>query len=53
VGALLSALKAARAAGGGLRIVSPHEQAHVVLRMAMLHRVLPPYATEAAALEGL
>jgi anti-sigma B factor antagonist len=53
VGALISGLKAARAAGGGLRIVSPHEQAHVVLRMAMLHQVLPPYATEAEALAGL
>jgi hypothetical protein len=33
--------------------VSPHEQAHVVVRMTGLHRVLPLYPTEPQALEEL
>ena len=53
VGALLSAWKAARAAGGDLRLVAPPEQTRVVFRLAMLHQLLRAYPTEAQALDGL
>lgn len=40
LGALISGLKAARRAGGDLRLVSPAEQVIAVLEMTNLHRVL-------------
>ena len=43
LGALISGLKAARAAGGYLRIVRPNDQARMILELTTLHRVLPPY----------
>lgn len=40
LGALISGLKAARQAGGDLRIASPSEQALAVLELTNLNRVL-------------
>ena len=40
IGALISALKAARAAGGDLRITAPNEQVQSVLKLTNLSRVL-------------
>lgn len=40
VGALIAALKAARAAGGDLRISAPNDQVKSVLRLTNLSRVL-------------
>lgn len=51
LGALIGGLKAARVAGGDLRIARPREQARTVLRLTTLDRVLRGYETveEAAA----
>jgi anti-anti-sigma factor len=46
LGALISGLKAARQAGGDLRIASPSEQALAVLELTNLNRVLK--ATDSA-----
>lgn len=43
LGALISGLKAARQAGGDLRIASPGEQATAVLELTNLNRVLKAY----------
>jgi anti-anti-sigma factor len=53
LGALISALKAARQARGDLRIASPDEQPLTVLKLTRLDRVLKPYTTVEEALTGL
>jgi anti-anti-sigma factor len=53
LGTLIGALKAARQAGGDLRIARPAEQTRVVLELTTLDRVLHPYATVEAALADL
>jgi anti-anti-sigma factor len=50
LGALISGLKAARLAGGDMRIARPGEQARVVLQLTTLDRVLRPYSSIAEAL---
>lgn len=45
LGALISGLKAARIAGGDLRIARPDKQARYILQVSTLERVLVPYAT--------
>ena len=52
LGALISGLKSARAAGGYLRIARASEQARLILELTTLHRVLPPFATVEEALAG-
>jgi anti-anti-sigma factor len=49
---LVAALKAARQAGGDLRIARPNEQARVILQMTTLDRVLTPFPTVEEALRG-
>ena len=49
---LVAALKAARQAGGDLRIARPNEQARVILQMTTLDRVLTPFPTVEEALSG-
>lgn len=52
LGALIGGLKAARVAGGDLRIARPREQARTVLRLTTLDRVLRGYETvEEAAID--
>jgi anti-sigma B factor antagonist len=51
LGALIGGLKAARQAGGDLRIAAPAEQVRTVLGLTNLDRVLRPYATVEAALD--
>lgn len=41
--ALISGLKAARQAGGSLRIARPSKQARSILKLTNLHRVFEPY----------
>ncbi len=41
--ALISGLKAARQAGGSLRIVRPSKQARSILKLTNLHRVFEPF----------
>jgi anti-anti-sigma factor len=53
LGALISVLKAARQAGGDLRIASPDDQPLTVLKLTTLDRVLKPYTTVEEALTGL
>ena len=53
LGALIGGLKAARVAGGDLRIAGPNEQGRVILTLTTLERVLRPYATIDEALAGL
>jgi anti-sigma B factor antagonist len=53
LGALISGLKAARQAGGDLRVARPGDQPRVVLRLTTLDRVLRPYPTVEEALAGL
>ncbi|MBV9547118.1 MAG: STAS domain-containing protein [Chloroflexi bacterium] len=53
LGALIGGLKAARQAGGDLRIARPGEQPRTVLQLTTLDRVLRPYATVEEALAGL
>jgi anti-sigma B factor antagonist len=50
LGALISALKAARVAGGDLRIARPSDQARVILKLTTLDRVMKPYASVEEAL---
>jgi anti-sigma B factor antagonist len=52
LGALIGGLKAARLAGGDLRIARPGVQAHVILQLTTLDRVLQPYSTIEEALTG-
>ena len=52
LGALISGLKAARQAGGDLRIARPSDQARLVLKLTTLDRVLRPYLTVDEALAG-
>ncbi len=52
LGALIGCLKAARQAGGDVRIARPSEQARVVLDLTTLNRVLKPYSTVEEALAG-
>ena len=51
LGALISGLKAARLAGGDLRIARPGEQARVILGLTTLDRVMKPYGTVEEALD--
>jgi anti-anti-sigma factor len=53
LGALISGLKAARQAGGDLRIARPGDQPRTVLQLTTLDRVLRPYPTVEEALAGL
>jgi anti-sigma B factor antagonist len=50
LGALIAGLKAARTAGGDLRIARPPVQVTTVLELTNLHRILRPYATVAECL---
>ncbi|MGV1087163.1 MAG: STAS domain-containing protein [Mycobacterium sp.] len=43
IGTLIAALKAARHAGGDLRIAAPHDQVMAILTMAKLERTLVAY----------
>lgn len=52
LGALVGGLKAAKIAGGDLRIARPSDQAKVVLELTSLNRVLRPYGTVEEALAG-
>ena len=52
LGALISGLKAARLAGGDMRIARPNDQAKVILQLTTLDRVLRPYTTTDDALAG-
>jgi anti-anti-sigma factor len=52
LGALIGGLKAARQAGGDLRIARPPQQAQTILELTTLNRVLRPYATVEEALAG-
>ena len=52
LGALISGLKAARQAGGELRIARPGDQPRIVLQLTTLDRVLRPYETVEEALAG-
>lgn len=52
LGALIGGLKAARQAGGDLRIARPAQQARTILELTTLNRVLRPYATVEEALAG-
>jgi anti-sigma B factor antagonist len=52
LGALIGGLKAARQAGGDLRIARPNQQARVILQLTTLERVLKPYTTIEEALSG-
>ena len=52
LGALIGALKAARVAGGDLRIARPTDQAQLILKLTTLDRVMKPYPTVDAALAG-
>ncbi len=50
LGALIAGLKAARTAGGDLRIARPPLQVTTVLELTNLNRVLRPYASVAESL---
>lgn len=50
LGAIIGGLKAARLAGGDLRIARPGHQARVVLELTTLDRVLKPYESVEEAL---
>lgn len=52
LGALIGGLKAARLAGGDLRIAGAGDQATVILELTTLDRVLRPYSTVEEALSG-
>lgn len=52
LGALIAGLKAARQAGGDLRIAAPNEQVALVLQVSNLDRVLRPYASVQEALDA-
>jgi anti-sigma B factor antagonist len=50
--ALIAGRRAARRAGGDLRLARPPTQPRLVLELTGLNRVLPPYASVARALAG-
>jgi anti-sigma B factor antagonist len=52
LGSIIAGLKAARQAGGDLRIARANQQVLLVLDLTSLDRVLPPYETLAEALQG-
>jgi anti-sigma B factor antagonist len=52
LGALIAGLKATRQAGGDLRMTGANEQVRTVLRLTNLDRVLRPYETVEAAVDG-
>ncbi len=52
LGALIGGLKAARQAGGDLRIARPTNQALVVLKLTSLDRVLRPFVSVEEAVAG-
>lgn len=52
LGALIAGLKAARQAGGDLRMSGANEQVRTVLKLTNLDRVLRPYETVQAATDG-
>ena len=52
LGSLISGLKAARVAGGDLRIARPSEQAQLILKLTTLDRVMKPYGSVDEALAG-
>ena len=52
LGALVSGLKAARQAGGDLRIAAPTEQVRRVLTLTKLDKVLTAHETAEAALDA-
>jgi anti-sigma B factor antagonist len=52
LGALIGGLKAARLAGGDLRLARPAEQAAMILELTNLSRVLRAHATVEEALAG-
>ena len=52
LGALIGGLKAARLAGGDLRLARPGEQARVILALTTLDKVLRMYGTVEEALAG-
>jgi anti-sigma B factor antagonist len=52
LGAIVGVLKAARQAGGDLRIARPTGQLRSILELTMLDRVLRPYETVEEALTG-
>ncbi len=52
LGALISGLKAARQAGGDLRIARANQQVRTLLNLTMLERVLRPYETIEEARAG-
>ncbi|MCE5289595.1 MAG: STAS domain-containing protein [Nocardiaceae bacterium] len=52
LGALISGLKAARQAGGDLRLAAPTAQVDTVLSLTNLNRVLKPYPSADRAFDG-
>lgn len=52
LGALISGLKAARQAGGDLRIAAPTEQVRRVLKLTKLDKVLTAYGSAEDAFDG-
>jgi anti-sigma B factor antagonist len=52
LGSIIAGLKAARQAGGDLRIARGNQQVLLVLDLTSLDRVLRPYETVEEALEG-
>jgi anti-sigma B factor antagonist len=52
LGALIGGLKAARVAGGDLRLAGAGEQVRYILEISTLERVLRPYSTVEEALSG-
>jgi anti-sigma B factor antagonist len=51
LGAVIAGLKAARQAGGDLRIAAPSPQVLTVLQLTNLERVLRPFASVAEAID--
>ncbi|WP_059017079.1 STAS domain-containing protein [Mycobacterium sp. M26] len=51
LGALISALKAARQAGGDLRIAAPSTRVVAALELTNLNRVLPPHPSADSAFD--
>ncbi|WP_203135603.1 STAS domain-containing protein [Microbacterium sp. JZ31] len=52
LGALIGGLKAARQAGGDVRIAGPGEQVKAVLKLTNLDRILSPFGTVEEASRG-
>lgn len=52
LGTLVSGYKAARLAGGDVRLARPSDQARVILQLTTLERVLKPYDSIEEALAG-